>query len=230
MRLACFAHAGSSTAQFAAWRRLVPDWIALAPIELPGRGARSGEAPIASMPELVERLLPELLELDDRPLALFGHSLGAKVGFELARRLAERGRAPAHLFVAASPADRYPARGRGLHLRPRDELVAELKRIGAAPERVLDDARLVNLLLPVLRADLQLAVEYQAAPGAPLDCPLTAFAGTRDPDIAVDDVAGWSRHTRGPFRLQPLDAGHHLVRERSTELVGELTRALAEEA
>jgi surfactin synthase thioesterase subunit len=174
------------------------------------------------MSALVDRLLPELLALDDRPFAVFGHSLGAKIGFEAVRRLAAHGRRPVHLFVAASPADRFPGWGRGLHLRPRDELVAELRRLGGTPPRVLEDERLVDLFLPMVRADLQLAVEYDVSPGAPLDCPLTAFAGTLDPDITVLDVAGWQRHTHGRFRLVPLLAGHHFMRERAAELVAEI--------
>jgi medium-chain acyl-[acyl-carrier-protein] hydrolase len=225
--LVCFPNAGrTAAALYARWRPLVPAWIRLVPVELPGRGARSHEPPIGSMPALVETLLPEILALGDRPLALFGHSVGAKIGFEIARRLAERGREPLHLFVAASPWDRYPAWGKDLHQRPRDELVAEVRRLGGAPPRLLDDARLVDLLLPVLRADFQLAVEYQAPPGPLLGCPITAFAGTLDPDIALGDVAGWASHTRGAFRLAPLDAGHHFVRERAADLVGEIAAAL----
>jgi surfactin synthase thioesterase subunit len=226
VRLACFASAGRTTAQFAGWHALLPGWIRLEPIEMPGRGARSLEPPIPSMPALVDQLLPEIVALTDRPLAVFGHSLGAKIGFEIARRLSAMGRPPVHLFVAASPAERFPSWGRGLHQKPRDELIALIKQIGGVPPRVLDDERLVNLLLPMLRADFQLAVEYEPFPGLTLDCPVTAFAGTLDADITVEDVAGWQRHTRGPFRLHPLDSGHHFVRERAADLVGEIVRTL----
>jgi medium-chain acyl-[acyl-carrier-protein] hydrolase len=225
MKLACFAGAGRTTALFAPWQALVPGWLALVPIEMPGRGARSEEAPVASMPALIDRLLPEVDALGER-VALFGHSLGAKIAFELARRLPAE---PVHLFVAASPSRRFPSWGRGLHLAPRDELIAEVKRLAGSPPRLFEDRALVDLLLPRLRADLQLAVEYDPLPGPPLRCPLTAFAGARDPDIIVHDVAGWRRHTRGAFQLRTLDAGHHFVRERAGEIVGDIVRALHQE-
>jgi medium-chain acyl-[acyl-carrier-protein] hydrolase len=159
---------------------------------------------------------------------MFGYSLGAKVGFELARALVRHGRPPLHLFVAASPSHRFPDSGRGLHLRSPEELVAELRRLGATPARVLDEKRLLPRILPAIRADFQLAAEYKVLPGPPLDCPLTAFAGTLDPDITVDDMAGWARHTRGPFHLTSFAAGHHFLQGRAAEMVGEIRRALEE--
>jgi surfactin synthase thioesterase subunit len=84
------------------------------------------------------------------------------------------------------------------------------------------------MLMPMVRADFQLANEYSAAPGPLLDCAITAFAGRRDPDITVEDVAGWERHTRGRFRLLVLEAGHHFVREPAGEVMRELVRVLEE--
>lgn len=217
MRLVCFASAERTTGLYTGWRALLPEWLTLSPIELPGRGARSHEPPIGSMPALVERLLPEI---PDEPLATFGHSLGAKIAFEIARH-----RRPLHLFVAASPSHRFPSWGKELHRKPREELLAELIREGT-PTRVLEDERLVDLLLPMVRADFQLAVEYEPPSLPTPDCPITAFAGTRDPDITIDDVASWARHTRGAFRLRPLEAGHHFVCETAAEVVGELVRAM----
>jgi medium-chain acyl-[acyl-carrier-protein] hydrolase len=227
MRLVCVPGAGQTTALFATWGALMPDWLSLVPLELPGRGIRIGERPLETMEPLVERLLPDLLALDDQPLTIFGHSLGAKIAFELARRLVAHGRDPVHLFVAACPHDRYPAWGRGLHLRPREELVAQLRRLGTPP-LVLRDEELVDLLLPMIRADFQLAAEYDAGTSAPLPCPITAFAGQRDPNITVGDMAAWANHTRVGFRLAVLDADHDVVRERAHELVAAITGALGD--
>jgi medium-chain acyl-[acyl-carrier-protein] hydrolase len=170
------------------------------------------------MAALVERLVAELAPSTRGPFVVFGHSVGAKIGFEIARSLAAIGFAPRHLFVAASPSDTFPARGKGLHRLSREGLVRELRAMGT-PERVLASDRLLDMLLPSIRADFQLATEYQVLPGPKLQCPLTAFAATRDPDVAVEDVAGWERHTTGPFRLERVDAGHHLLKERPVDLV-----------
>jgi surfactin synthase thioesterase subunit len=227
IRLLCFPPAGAPAGIFAPLcAQLRSDAVELTPMELPGRGARAAEPAIASMPALIDRLLPSALSLGDRPLAVFGHSLGAKVGFELARALAAHGRPPVHLFVAASPSHRFPDAGRGLHLRSQPELIAELRRLGGTPERVLGEERLLERMLPALRADFQLAVEYEVLDGPRLACPVTAFAGTLDREIAVEDVAGWATHTTGPFHLARLEAGHHLVKERAAEIADEIARAL----
>jgi medium-chain acyl-[acyl-carrier-protein] hydrolase len=135
----------------------------------------------------------------------------------------------AHLFVAASPSERFPSWGQGLHLKPRRELIAEIQRLGDAPPRLLDDDQLIDLLLPALRADFQLAVEYEPPAGPPLTCPLTAFAGARDPHVTVEDMAGWRRHTRSSFYLHTLDSGHGLVRDRAAELTSAIAAALTQE-
>jgi medium-chain acyl-[acyl-carrier-protein] hydrolase len=228
--LLCLPPAGATAGIFSAFRPFLPAELALLPLELPGHGARFAESPVGSMRALIDRLLPEALALTPRPFAMFGYSLGAKIGFELARALAACGRSPVHLFVAASPSDRFPEHGRGLHLRSRDEVVAELRRLGGTPARVLDEERLLGRLMPAIRADLQLAAEYEVLPGLRLACPVTAFAGTRDPDITVEDVAGWARHTSGPFRLTRFDAGHHFLKERAAQIVDEILRALEEQA
>jgi surfactin synthase thioesterase subunit len=225
-RILCLPPAGATAGVFAPVRQQLPSEIELALFDLPGHGARGAEPPIASMRALIDTLVPEVLPFTDRPFAVFGHSLGAKVGFELGRALAARGRPPAHLFVAASPSGSFPDSGRDLHLRSADDLVAELRRLGGTPERVLDEQRLLDRLLPAIRADFQLAAEYQVLPGPRLDCPVTAFAGTLDPDISVDDVAGWARHTSGPFRLARFAAGHHFLKQRAAEIADEILRAL----
>jgi medium-chain acyl-[acyl-carrier-protein] hydrolase len=115
-----------------------------------------------------------------------------------------------------------------MHALPRDELVAALRRLGGTPPHVLENDRLLDLLLPTIRADFKLALEYEVVPGPTLACPLTAFAGTRDPDVPVEDVAAWRQHTTGPFVVSRLEAGHHVVKECGAEIVGEIVRALIE--
>lgn len=209
---------------FAPWRTRLPRSFELVPIELPGRGARFEEAPIGNMRALVDRLLPEVSAHATGPFMVFGHGVGAKIAFELTRMLARRGLEAQHLFVAASPSGSFPAHGKGLHGLPRPELVTELRRAGT-PEAVLRNERLLDLLLPSIRADLELAAEYEVFPGSPLACPITAFAGASDVDIPVDDVACWGRHTTARFELVVLDAGHNFIKDCADELVEDIARA-----
>jgi len=225
-RLLCFPHAGGTTQAFARWKPLLPGWLELSTIELPGHGPRSSEPAIGSMRAMIELLLPEALALADRPLAIFGHSVGAKIGFELARALARSNHPPVHLFVAASPSHGFPETGRGLHLRSRDEFIAELRRLGGTPTWLLEDERRIDPLLPTLRADFQLAVEYRVFPGPKLDCPVTAFAGTLDPHVSVEDISAWRSHTTGTFRLAQLEVGHYFVKERAPDVVARIVQTL----
>jgi surfactin synthase thioesterase subunit len=130
-----------------------------------------------------------------------------------------------HLFVAASPSDGFPARGKGMHLLPREALVRELATLGTSAI-VLQNERLLDLFLPSIRADLELATEYRVLPGPTLTCPITVFAGTRDPEISVCDMEGWARHTTGPFLLKHIPAAHDVIKERPAAIVDEILRAL----
>ncbi len=119
--------------------------------------------------------------LDGRPYAFFGHSMGAVLAFETARRrAAERATGPLRLFASARRAPSVP-RTQTVHLRDDDGLLAEIRRLNGTNQQVLQDEELLALALPTIRADYRALETYRYAPGAPLDCPVTVLAGTRTP-------------------------------------------------
>lgn len=218
LRLFCFPFAGGTATAFRSWESL-PEGVLACPVELPGRGGRILEPPLRRMGPLIRRLAREMLPLLDRPFALFGHSTGALIAFELARALRLYGFQPAHLFVSAQPAPELPRTGPDCRYLRDAEFVGRMRRCGAAPPQVLRDVRLLEMLLPAFRADVALAETYTPGKRPPLTCPLTAFGGTDDPAAPHDSVAAWGQHTRGPFRVRMFPGGHFFILTSRAELV-----------
>jgi medium-chain acyl-[acyl-carrier-protein] hydrolase len=204
----------------------MPAAIEVCPVELPGRGARIDEPAFGQMDALAETLCGVLQPLLDLPFALFGHSMGAYVAYELGRRLtAAHGQPAAHLFVSGAAApDRAPRRP-PLHSLPEPDLIRALHALGGTPASVLAREELVAALLPTIRADLMLAETYVAPRSARLPCSITAFGGASD---AIDrrSLQAWSSFTENAFRLHMFAGDHFFVARVGAAVVEEIIRDL----
>ena len=229
LRLVCFPHAGGSTANYAALARLMPETIELCPVRLPGRETRLRERPYRRAAPLVADAARELQPLFERPFALFGHSLGALLAFELTHWLREAtGQQPVHLFVSGRRAPHLPDPEPPLSQLPDGPLVAELRRrYDAIPQLVLETPELLELFLPVLRADCEIIDTYACADRAPLAVPISAFGGTEDGRVGMNELDAWSRHTTGPFRARALPGDHFYFQGAEETLAAELEQDLA---
>lgn len=210
LRLFCLPYAGGSATAYLRWKAALPAGVELCAIELPGHGTRLRQPPSTRIEALVEALATGLREELDRPFALFGHSMGGLLGFELAHELQRRhGVSPVHLFVSAARAPQLalPEADR-LHQLPDPELLDALRRLDGSPAAALDNAELMEIMLPVIRADLAACETYQYLERAPLPCPITAFAGSADPLASPAEVDQWRRHTGSGFTLRTLADGH----------------------
>jgi medium-chain acyl-[acyl-carrier-protein] hydrolase len=141
--------------------------------------------------------------------------MGALVAFELTRRLEAEGRSmPGRLIVSGCAAPQSPDTSPPIHALPRAEFLTALRRLGGVPAE--EDADLIDLLLPALRADFEVCETYRYAPGAPLSCPITVFAGTEDPVASPEWTSLWAGQSRGAFRQLLFPGGHfflHTARE-----------------
>jgi medium-chain acyl-[acyl-carrier-protein] hydrolase len=175
----------------------------------------------------VEALAQALVPLLDKPFAFFGHSLGALVGFELARRLRwQSGVQPIGLFVSAARAPQIPPRHRSIHALPEKEFLSELRRLKGTPEKVLEDTELMQLTLPVLRADFAVYESYvYSISGAPLDCFISAFGGLQDHRVSRGDLEAWRDQTSTAFSLRMFPGDHFFLSAAAPPLL----RALAQE-
>lgn len=213
MDLLCLHYAGGSSAVFRGWDARFPDWISVRPVELPGRGIRMAE-PLEQDPDaLVDRLCTELEPRLRRPWALFGHSLGAALGYRIARRF-QSGNAPLALFPSGrhSPAGIVPVRRRA-HLADAD-LLAEVRDLNGSPPEVLENRELMRLMLPIIRADFRLSETVSSRPLAdPLDCPVLVFGGAEDPEVPCDALHRWREVAGGPFDVAVLPGDHFFLHQ-----------------
>ncbi|MBA3805834.1 MAG: thioesterase, partial [Acidobacteria bacterium] len=189
-------------------------------IQLPGRGSRMQEPPATSIPQLVEELMPVVLARRDLPFAFFGHSMGASISFELARRLRREGApGPLHLFVSGRSAPQLDRNYPSLHALPRAELLEELKRLNGTPREVLEHAELMELLLPILRADFSICDTYKHAEEPPLNCPITVFGGLEDSFIPRPRLEAWRVQTAAAFTLRMLPGDHFFLHSQKSLLL-----------
>ena len=224
-RLFCFPHGGGSVAEYIRWTRDLAT-VEAAGIQLPGRGARQREPALTSMPELVDAVADGVDFA--APCAFFGHSLGSLVAYEVVREIRRRGgRLPMHLVVSGFPGPHLHRTTTPLHTLPDDELLdAVARRHAGIPAGVLEDSELRAMAADCLRSDYRILETYRWEPGAPLDLPVTVFAG-RDDEIDDDALDGWRRHTTGPVRIRRFPGGHFYLRDRPGVVMRAVARAVA---
>jgi surfactin synthase thioesterase subunit len=228
LRLLCFPFAGGASSLYRSWPRALPS-IDVWPVELPGRGVRSDEPPIADLTALCDGLVAAIDQVADVPLALFGHSMGARIAFELARRLGGR---VVHLFVSGSQPPEVRPRYGGSDTRPTEQLTdAELTQrivmLGGTPQELLAEDELMQRALPIVRADLVMIEGYRVGPDVRVACPITVLAGLHDPIAPPPVAAGWQRRTMAAWRMVDLDASHFFLDSHRAEVIREIARDLA---
>lgn len=226
-RLVCLPHAGGSASFFFPLAKALAPAVEVLAVQYPGRQDRRHEPPVDSIAGLTNRLLEVLRSVDDRPLALFGHSMGAIIGYEVALRMTDAGLpAPVHLFASGR---RAPSRYRDDDFRgvSDDRLVAELRKLGGSDAAMLADPELLAMVLPAIRSDYRAVETYRHEPGRRLDCPVTVFTGDRDPRVSVEEARAWEEHTTGPADLRVLPGGHFFLVDQAAPIIATVTEKLA---
>jgi medium-chain acyl-[acyl-carrier-protein] hydrolase len=187
------------------------------------------DRPLIRIEDVVQDAAAAIHAYLDIPFAFFGHSMGALICFELARHLrSEYGVAPVHLFISARRAPQFPDRRPLLRPLRDDQFVAEMRRrYNGIPREVLADAELMKLLLQVLRADVEMLETYVYVPGAPLECPITAFGGREDTEAGIVELEGWREHTNGRFKTKLFPGNHFFVQSAQREVLETISHNLS---
>jgi medium-chain acyl-[acyl-carrier-protein] hydrolase len=226
--LFCFPYAGGGASLFRDWVGALGGTVEVCPVQFPGREGRFQEPAFTRLVTLVDSLVDSLDPHLDRPFALFGHSLGALVAFEFARRLRVDGRpGPAHLFASGCRAPQVARAEPWVHTLPDTVFRDEMRRLGGTPPEILDDHELMDLLLPTLRADFALYETYVYADDRPLTCPFSVLGGRDDDMIRRSNLDAWRAQTTAPFRRHILPGSHFFLRSARPLLLAKIGRVLS---
>jgi medium-chain acyl-[acyl-carrier-protein] hydrolase len=212
VRLFCFPHGGGNALAFKDWAAALPEDVEVCAVQLPGRGVRMLETPAESITQIIIGLTEAFHPYQETPVALFGHSLGALVSFEFARRLRTMGDPLVHLFVSGRAAPQLPDPEAPISHLPTPKFVdAVLKRYRNIPEEILNDPDMMNLWLPALRADFMMNETYQYTAEPLLECPISSFGGIQDASASPEELAAWRHQTSGTFRLNMFPGDHFFI-------------------
>ena len=225
-RLVCLPHAGGSASYFRPFTQgFDPSSLEVLAVQYPGRQDRRRDPCVPSVEGLAEQTAEALTPWLDKPLALFGHSMGALVGFELARRLEARG---AELLVLFASGRRAPSRRRPENIHRRDDagIIAEIKYLGGTNAKLLDDPEIVEMIMPAIRGDYTAVETYKCPPEVAISTSIVALTGADDPRASLPEVRAWSEHTTGEFDLRVYPGGHFYLEHQRTELINEVADRL----
>jgi medium-chain acyl-[acyl-carrier-protein] hydrolase len=223
-RLFCMPYAGGGVAPYRLWFKSLPEDVEVQAVQLPGREARINESPLHSMAALTDLVRPAIEAASDLPYAIFGHSMGAILAFEVAAALeASSSRAPSHLFVSArrSPADPDP--DPPLHVLPEAQFLDEMqRRYAAIPDEVRREPELLALLLPAVRSDIRAVETYAYAPGRSVRCPVSVYGGIDDRHPQPAQLAGWARILDRTPHIRPFPGGHFYLHTQGPDLLEDM--------
>ena len=229
-RLFCFPHSGGGSARYFTWAKLLSARFQALPIQLPGREMRYQEEPYTRLDRLVDDLFPVVRQYLDKPYVLFGYSLGAFIGFELAREIRRRGLPqPDAFFVCAAPSpEKEPGRP-FLHQMSDADLLHRIRtRYGGIPEPILREKELLDIYLRIIRADFEMVETYAYEAQRPFDFPIQVFGGERDTMVGEEDLAGWRAHTSSGFSIELMPGDHFFINENQDALLQKVEAILSD--
>jgi surfactin synthase thioesterase subunit len=217
-RLVCLPHAGGSATFFVPVSAALSPGVDVVAIQYPGRQDRRAERPIDDIAVLADLIHALIRREPEMPMILFGHSMGAVIGFEVTRRLEAEKHGPLRLIVSGR---RAPAtyRNETVHLRDDAGILAEVRLMAGTASSVLGDDELMRAALPALRADYRAAETYTCPPDVTVNCPITALTGDNDPKTTLDEAKAWAKQTTGPFDLHVFAGGHFFLTDHADEII-----------
>ena len=223
-RLFCFPYAGASGSAFHHWAAAMPSTVELCGIHLPGRWNRLKDISFTRVEPLVEVLDQVLCTRDDLPFLIYGHSMGALLAFELAHlRVRMERELPARLILSGRRSPQFSSHmKREIYRLPDDEFLAEIKKLNGLPDAVLDNAGLLAILLPALRADFELVNTFTHVMRPPLPIPITIFAGDADPIAPLEQIWPWTDETCN-CEVHVFDGDHFFIHKRQQEVLKKIS-------
>ena len=213
VRLFCFHYAGGNANLFNNWHSLLPKNLELIAIQLPGRINLSAMIPCTEMSSVINILYKAMLPvLLDKPFVFFGHSLGGLISFELARFIQSHHQiAPVKLISAACQSPRIPRGQKKISTLSEEGIIKALIAYNNTPRKVLENKELMQIALPIIRADFAVNESYSDLPGQPLTCPITVYGGIDDLTVNQAELENWRLETKGQFKLHLFSGDHFFI-------------------
>lgn len=196
-------------------------------IQYPGRGSRIHEQAFTSLDPLIEELTEAILPSLDRPFIFFGHSMGALVSFELTHSLLRKhGITPNHLVLSGHNAPQLPRDLPDIWQCPDDEFIEHIRSWNGIPDEIWSNQEMVDIILPVLRADVTLCETYLYTERESLPCPITIFGGESDPLVSRENLEKWDIHTSGSFEIEIFPGDHFFIHQNEEMVLNSLQRLI----
>ena len=226
-RVFAFPYSGAGASAYHQWVNYFNQHgIDFIGVRLPARENRLAEKPFSYLPLLIDTLLPEIIPLLNKPFVFFGHSLGALIAFELSRALRKEGHTlPVHLFVSAFHPPSLPNPNKALHRLAQDDFIDGIRAYGNTSEKVLSNPLLMDLFLPMLRADFALHETYHYKKESPLACPITVFKGRKDSFAKAEDMSDWQQETQSHYEEIEYNGGHFFLDNYKESISQQLIKA-----
>ncbi|TQV77391.1 thioesterase [Aliikangiella marina] len=227
IKLLCFPYAGGSAATYLDWHNWLPQNVDLVAIQPPGRASRIFEPGYKNMHDLVDSLIEALYKELSSPYILFGHSLGSRIAFELMNRCLAQNLPLPHRFIASG--------SRGPHLSPRitsiyrlpdAQFIEKLKSINGTPKEILENSELMELCLPMLRSDFELADKYKYSGDCVFDCPVSIFGGKSDSEISVDELKTWQKFFSKDITIELFAGDHFFIDSCKTSVISKVNEII----
>jgi surfactin synthase thioesterase subunit len=219
----CFPYAGGSALAYRQWNENIAGEVEVCPVQLPGRENRMAEEPIRSLPKLISLLADELEPFLNSPVpyCFFGHSMGALICYELAKEIKKRSwKLPSRLFLSGKTSPQSCTKEIPTYNLPDEEFIEELREMNGTPEEVLNNREVMDLFLPILRADFEMVDTYEYEKDNPLSCPITVFGGLDDHLTPSFELESWKEHTTDGFNMHLFPGDHFYIYDHQKDLLG----------
>lgn len=227
IRLFLFPYAGGSSQIYRQWSKIAPDSLEICLIELPGHGRRFKEKCHLCLETLSEDLLESILPYLNKSFAFFGHSMGALIGYELAKKLLiHYNISPAHLFISAHRSPDCLIEEAPLYDLPEDILIQKLTELEGMPREIIENRELLEIILPVIRSDFRICETYIPQNHMPVNCPLTVICGINDNYASFPHMQNWYKYTTDTFEIIKVEGNHFYILENEQKIIRLITSAL----
>lgn len=226
IRLFCLPYAGGNRFSYKLYKDHFPEHVELYPVDYPGHGTRMKETPLTDLRQIARDVHEQIKDQLSSPYAIYGHSMGALVGYLLTREIVLHNQPPPlRLFFSSSEAPSVKSPHAGKHLLPRPDFFQALTDIGGMPDEVLRHQDLLTFFEPVLRADFQAISEYRHQHAPPLDIPITVMTGKAE-DMPPEDVEKWQNESFHAVSHRYFEGGHFFILQHAPVIAAEMTREL----